>query len=117
MNPRKKLNTKRARRIIRNRARVFGTAKRPRLAVSRSNRFMYAQLIDDEKAHTLAHASSRELTERVSKSDAAKKVGGLLAKRAMERGVKEVVFDRREYRYHGRVRALAEGVRSAGIKI
>lgn len=117
MNRAKKLNQKRARRVHRNRVRIFGTASRPRLAVSRSNRFVYAQLIDDEKSCTLAAASSRELKEKKEKKEAAKHVGELLAKRAVEKGVKEAVFDRREYKYHGRVRALAEGARSGGLTL
>ncbi len=116
MNIVKKLNQKRARRVNRNRAKIFGTALRPRLAVSRSNRFVYAQLINDEKSRTLAHASSRELKEKKTKKDAAKLVGELLAKRALEHKIKEAVFDRREYKYHGRVQALAEGARAAGLK-
>ncbi|OGY99253.1 MAG: 50S ribosomal protein L18 [Candidatus Liptonbacteria bacterium RIFCSPLOWO2_01_FULL_52_25] len=116
MNIAKKLNRKRIRRIIRTRAKIFGTVSRPRLAVARSNRFIYAQLIDDASSHTLAHASSRELKEKKSKKDGAKLVGELLAKRAVEKGIKAVVFDRREYKYHGRVQALAEGARSGGLK-
>lgn len=116
MNYRKSLNKIRGRRVHRNRARIFGTALRPRLAVSRSNRFVYAQLIDDEKSRTLAHASSRELKEKKTKKDAAKLVGELLAKRALEHSIKEAVFDRRDYKYHGRVQALADGARSGGLK-
>jgi large subunit ribosomal protein L18 len=116
MNHRKLLNKVRGRRVHRNRARIFGTATRPRLAVSRSNRFVYAQLIDDEKSRTIAHASSRELKEKKTKKDAAKMVGELLAKRALEHKIKEAVFDRRDYKYHGRVQALAEGARGGGLK-
>ena len=119
MNPRKKLNDVRARRTNRNRAKIFGTAKVPRFAVSRSNRFVYAQLIDDEKSHTLAHASGKEATKgkKVSKAEASKMVGELLATRAIAIGVKSAVFDRRGYKYHGRVKAIAEGARGAGLKI
>jgi large subunit ribosomal protein L18 len=120
MNPRKKLNDVRARRTTRNRAKIFGTAKQPRLAVSRSNRFIYAQLIDDEKSHTLVHASGKEVMKggkALPKSQASKLVGELIAKRAVEKGIKSAVFDRRGYKYHGRVKALADGARAAGLKI
>ncbi|MDO8536928.1 MAG: 50S ribosomal protein L18 [bacterium] len=133
MNLKKSLNKKRIRRAIRVRAKIFGTAKKPRLAVSRSNRFVYAQLIDDEKSHTLAHASSREVVkprrpkgvgaptvaseEKKSKGELSKFVGELLAKRALELGIKAAVFDRRNYKYHGRVKSLAEGARNGGLKI
>ena len=116
MNKRKALNKVRGRRVHRNRARIFGTASCPRIAVSRSNRFVYAQLIDDEKSCTLAHASSRELKEKQAKKDAARHVGELLAKLDVEKGIKTAVFDRREYKYHGRVQALAEGARSGGLR-
>lgn len=120
MNSKKILNKKRTRRVARTRAKIFGSAGRPRLAVSRSNSFIYAQLIDDEKAHTLVSASSRELKttgKKTTKTEAARKVGELLAKKAQEKGIKEAVFDRRSYKYHGRVRALGEGARTSGLKI
>ncbi len=118
MNPKKLLNEKRVRRTARNRARIFGTATKPRLAVSRSSRSIYAQLIDDGKSHTLAQASSREIkAAKKSKSEEALMVGELIAKRAVELGVKEAVLDRRAYKYHGRVKALAEGARKGGLRI
>lgn len=116
----KKLQKTRARRTRRVRAKIFGIGVRPRLAVFRSNRFIYAQLIDDEKARTLASASSRALPKEdkgKSKIEQARRVGELLAKSALTAGIKRVVFDRRSYRYHGRVRALAEGVRAAGLQV
>jgi len=104
--------------VARNKARIFGTTAKPRLAVSRSNRFIYAQLIDDTKSCTLAQASSRELkTAKKSKSEGAMAVGELVAKRALELGVKQAVLDRRAYKYHGRIKALAEGAKKGGLKI
>lgn len=120
MNQRKSLNKIRERRALRNRAGIFGTAKRPRLAVSRSNKYIYVQLIDDEKSHTLTHASSREVKNvsgKKLKSDVARAVGELLAAKAEKLGVKSAIFDRRRYKYHGRVKALAEGARKSGLKI
>ena len=109
-------NAIRARRAARTRARVRGSAVQPRLSVFRSNRGMYAQLIDDVKGVTLAHASSREMKDAKGKSTMAEGVGALLAKRALEAGIKAVIFDRGAYRYHGRVKALAEAARAGGLK-
>lgn len=111
----------RKRRHDRVRARIAGTPERPRLNVYRSLGNIYAQIIDDVAGHTLASASTidRELRGQVegkNKSDAAKLVGALVAKRAQEVGVKQVVFDRGGYRYHGRVKALADGAREAGLE-
>ncbi|MEP7361138.1 MAG: 50S ribosomal protein L18 [Chloroflexota bacterium] len=97
---------------------LSGTAARPRLAVFRSISQIYAQLIDDATGKTLAGASSLESGLRASKgtkTDAAKQVGKLLAERARAAGVKQVVFDRGGFRYHGRVRALADAAREAGL--
>jgi large subunit ribosomal protein L18 len=97
---------------------ISGTPERPRLAVYRSARHIYAQVIDDSRGHTLAAASSLEAglrTERSNKSERAKAVGRLLAERAVAAKVNSVVFDRAGYRYHGRVRALAEAAREAGL--
>lgn len=101
------------------RGKIAGTAARPRLNVFRSEKHIYAQLIDDERGHTLAAASSRdESLKDVSGSnrEGAKAVGALIAKRALEKGIKEVVFDRGGYLYHGRVAALAEGARENGLE-
>ena len=98
---------------------VKGTAERPRLNVYRSNKFIYCQLIDDRKGHTLATASSREagvLEAGVNKTDQAKSVGKLIAEKALASKIESVVFDRGGYLYHGRVKALAEGAREAGLK-
>ena len=109
---------KRIARAKRTRAKITGTAMRPRLAVSRSNRGFYLQLIDDEKGHTLVSASVKELKkEKATKTEEAALVGQLLAKKAIDSGIKEAVFDRRFYKYHGRVKAAAEGARNAGLKV
>ena len=108
----------RQRRTRRTRAKIFGTASRPRLAVFRSNKYSYAQLIDDEKGVTLASSSTREAGSRVKgKTGAAEALGDLLAKRAKEKGISKGVFDRRAYKYHGRVRAIAEGARKGGLQL
>ena len=93
------------------------SAGRPRLSVFRSDKNIYAQVIDDSKGVTVAHASSLEGGKGKSGSnkDAAAKVGALIAQRAMEKGVKDVVFDRGGYIYHGRVKALADAAREAGL--
>lgn len=108
------------RRRIRHRIRrkIRGTADRPRLSIFRSNRFIYAQLIDDLAGHTLCAADSREagISEEGTKTEQAAKVGKLLADRAREANLEQVIFDRGGYRYHGRVKALAEGAREGGLK-
>jgi large subunit ribosomal protein L18 len=105
------------RRHARVRRKVVGSAQRPRLAVYRSNRHIYAQLIDDDAARTLASASDRELKGDEGKTGSAKAVGELLAKRAKEAGIEAVVFDRGGRLFHGRVAALAEGAREKGLHI
>ncbi|MFX4293081.1 MULTISPECIES: 50S ribosomal protein L18 [Streptomyces] len=107
------------RRHLRIRKRISGTAERPRLVVTRSNRHMVAQVIDDVKGHTLASASSLDVSIRDGegdKSDKAKQVGALLAERAKTAGVEAVVFDRGGNRYAGRIAALADAAREAGLK-
>jgi large subunit ribosomal protein L18 len=99
------------------RRKVVGTAERPRLSVYRSNVNIYAQLIDDDAARTLAAADSREVGEAENRKDAARKVGELIARRAQEAGVEVAVFDRGGNKYHGRVAALAEGAREGGLKL
>ncbi len=100
------------------RKKVRGTAELPRLAVYRSNKFIYCQLIDDVTGHTLAAASSREaeIPAEGTKVDQAKKVGELLAQRAKENNINAVRFDRGGYLYHGRVKALADGAREGGLQ-
>ncbi len=104
-------------RTRRNRAKISGSHERPRLAIFRSNRFLYAQLIDDDKGKTLVSASSREVKSGKSKTDTAILVGELIAKRAIDAKIKKVVPDRRSYQYHGRIKALIEGARKAGLQI
>ncbi len=105
---------------VRNRIRgkISGTAERPRLSVFRSNKQIYAQLIDDVNAVTLASASSREsgVDTNGTKVEVAKKVGQNLAEKAKLAGIASVVFDRGGYLYHGRVKALAEGAREGGLQ-
>lgn len=96
---------------------LTGTPERPRLSVYRSNNQIYAQLVDDLEGHTIASADSRQVGEAENRTDAAKKVGALIAERAKEAGVEDVVFDRGGNKYHGRVAALAEGAREAGLKL
>jgi large subunit ribosomal protein L18 len=108
----------RRRRHARVRKRVRGLPLRPRLSVYRSNRYIYAQVIDDVSGRTLVAASSQEpaLRERSLTVETAAAVGRLLAERARSSGVTEVVFDRGGYAFHGRVRALAEAARSGGLE-
>jgi large subunit ribosomal protein L18 len=113
LNPRK-------RRHLRVRAKLSGTAERPRLNVFRSSAHTYAQLIDDTAGHTLAAASSREAealsaAEGSTKTERAKAVGQLIGERAKAAGIERVVFDRGGYKYHGRVKALADAAREAGL--
>ncbi|HEY7135304.1 MAG TPA: 50S ribosomal protein L18 [Acidimicrobiia bacterium] len=111
--------TGRDRRHRRVRKKVRGTAERPRLSVFRSNRHVYAQVIDDVNRRTLAAASTVETDVRAGGTgtvDAAKKVGQLVAERAKTAGVDTVVFDRGGFRYHGRVAGVADGAREAGLQ-
>lgn len=104
------------RRAVRVRSKVRGTAERPRLSVFRSNKAIWAQVIDDRSGRTLASAASTHVTEKgLSKADQAAKVGQLLAERAKAAGIERVVFDRGPYLYHGRVKALADGARQGGL--
>ena len=108
----------RRRRHFRVRRKVHGTAARPRMAVFRSNRYIYAQLIDDEAGATIASASSRDgsLAGGGLTVDTAVAVGKLLATRAKEAGIDVAVFDRGGYQYHGRVKGVAEGARQGGLE-
>jgi large subunit ribosomal protein L18 len=111
-----KFQATRNQRALRVRSKAQGTAERPRLSVFRSNRAIWAQIIDDSKGHTLASAASVNVTEKgLSKQDQATKVGKLLAEKAKAAGVTKVVFDRGQYLYHGRVKALADGAREGGL--
>ncbi len=108
----------RRRRHNRVRKNVHGSPSRPRLAVFRSNRYIYAQIIDDDAGRTLAAASSQEkkLRKKSLSAETAAEVGKLVAARASEAGVETVVFDRGGFPYHGRVKALADAAREGGLK-
>jgi large subunit ribosomal protein L18 len=115
------IKTKRLMRRARHRrvrAKIFGTSKKPRLCVFRSNSHIYAQLIDDSAGRTLAAASDLNIKSNKSsrKLDLASAVGEMLAKRAKEMNIKKAVFDRGGFAYHGRVRALADAARKAGLE-
>jgi large subunit ribosomal protein L18 len=107
---------KRVRRHAKIRARIFGTKELPRLAIFRSNRYVYAQLIDDESAKTIVSASSLESKGKEKKVDLAFAVGKDIAKKAVALKVEAVVFDRGGFGYKGRVKALADGAREGGLK-
>ena len=108
----------RAKRHLRIRKKVFGTTERPRLSVYRSDKNIYAQIIDDVNSVTLVSASSldKDISAKGGNKEGAKAVGELIAKKALENGVSEVVFDRGGYVYHGRIQQLAEAAREAGLK-
>lgn len=112
----------RRRRQERVRRRVLGTDAKPRLCVFRSARHIYVQVISDEAGKTLVAVSTlspelRDGSDKVKKVDAAKKVGELVAKKCLERSISQVIFDRNGFRYHGRVRAVADAAREAGLKV
>jgi len=114
----KLLFERKQRRAKRTRAKIFGTAKRPRLSVFRSNKAISVQLIDDEAGKTLASVSSRGMSKgKNTKTSLSTLVGQEVAKTAEKLGIKEAIFDRGAYRYHGRVKALAEALREKGLKI
>jgi large subunit ribosomal protein L18 len=115
MNKQIRKNESAARRVNRDRAKVSGTTERPRLAVRRSLAHIYAQVIDDTTGKTLAAASDADVKEKLNKTDMATAVGKLVAERAKAAKVTTVVFDRRDKKFHGRVAALAEGARAAGL--
>ena len=109
-------NVNRQKRHARIRKTLSGTASTPRLSIYRSNTNMYVQIIDDEKATTLVSASTRELGLKNANIDAATKLGTLVAEKATKAKITDVVFDRSGYKYHGRVKALADAAREAGLK-
>lgn len=111
-----KIRFKRKTRI---RAKLEGSTERPRLSVFRSNKHLYVQLVDDQKGHTLVAASTQEedLREKLGASiDGAKTLGSLVAKRALAKNISKVVFDRSGYLYHGKIKALADAAREAGLQ-
>jgi len=114
MPTKKELNRKRRHNKIRQK--IYGTAKRPRLAVKRSHLYTYAQIIDDEAGKTIISSSNKKDTKKGTKTEKAKNVGLDIAKKALDKKIKTVVFDRNGYKYHGRIKALAEGAREGGLK-
>ncbi|MFA6513694.1 MAG: 50S ribosomal protein L18 [Patescibacteria group bacterium] len=115
MDKNKAKNQKQIRRHARVRSKISGTATCPRLSVFRSNRGMFLQLIDDEAGQTLVSASSKELKQTVTKTEASKELGKLIAEKGKGKKIEAVVFDRGSYKYHGRVKAAAEGAREGGL--
>ena len=107
---------KRYRRHHKIRAKIIGSKKCPRLSVFRSNQHIYAQLIDDEEGKTLANISDLKLKKNIKKIKAADEIGKLIAEKALEKKIKKVVFDRGGYKYHGRIKAVAEAARKGGLK-
>lgn len=101
---------------LRVRSKMLGTAERPRLTVFRSNKQIYAQVIDDLAGKTLAAASSLKIADKAPKKELAAKVGELIAKSAQDAGVTSVIFDRNGYLYHGRIKELADAARKGGLK-
>lgn len=112
----KQKQEKRITRHKRIKAKTTGNAKCPRLCVFRSNKHIYAQLIDDEKGKTLISAKDAEIKKKGKKTELALEVGKLLAKKAIEKKIEKIVFDRAGYKYHGRVKSLADGARQGGLK-
>lgn len=108
----------RDRRRKRIRKKINGTAERPRLSVFKSNRYIYAQIIDDINGHTLVSASSleKDMNSDSVNCDVSKKVGGLIAKRALDKGITTVSFDRCGYKYHGNIKSLADSARENGLE-
>lgn len=118
----KKLNQKRIRRVARTRAAISGTAVRPRLTVRRTNRYFYAQLIDDMKGNTILSASSFTIAkaakaEKENKTANAFSIGEFIGQKAVEKGIKSAVFDRRSYKFHGRVKSFVDGAKKGGLTI
>ncbi len=115
----KRKSSPKLRKRLKNKARIRkkldGTAERPRLAVFRSARHIYAQLIDDTLGKTLCSVSTQSDEIKGKKTEAAKQIGSLLAKKALDQKIKNVVFDRSGYLFHGRVKAIADGAREAGL--
>ncbi|MFA5023624.1 MAG: 50S ribosomal protein L18 [Patescibacteria group bacterium] len=116
MDKNKAKTQKNIRRHARVRSKISGTALCPRLSVFRSNQGMYLQLIDDLNGQTLASAYQKEIKTAANKTDLGKELGKLIAQKANAKKITQVVFDRRSYKYHGRVKAAAEGAREGGLK-
>ncbi|NCN25076.1 50S ribosomal protein L18 [Candidatus Falkowbacteria bacterium CG10_big_fil_rev_8_21_14_0_10_37_14] len=107
---------KKERRAKRVRAKISGTSERPRLSVFRSNRNLFVQIVDDSSGRTLVSAHTAQLAGKLAKGDASLELGKELAKRALEKGIKSVVFDRGGNLYHGRIKAVADGARAGGLE-
>lgn len=115
-NLQKKINQQRKRRVLRVRLPMLETKNRFRLSVFRSSQFLFVQIIDDMKRKTLVSVSDKDIKEKLTKTERAKKVGTELAKLALAKKIKQVVFDKGWYKFHGRVKALADSARSAGLE-
>lgn len=113
-----KNSTQEQRRQVRVRAKIFGTKDKPRLSVFKSNKYIFAQIINDEVGETIVGISEKELTvkEKANKTQRARELGVAIAKKAIAKKIKSVTFDRGSYLYHGRIKALAEGAREGGLK-
>ncbi len=123
MNPQKKKQQLFERRTRRARAKIYGTSERPRLSVRRSSKHISAQIIDDARGNTLAAVFDNELRDKKVKAEGLTRkiavafaAGKLLASKALDKGIKQIIFDRRGYRYHGRVKAFADGLRAGGLE-
>lgn len=110
-------NKRRERTVHRVRARISGTATKPRVAITRSLKHLAAQFIDDQSGKTLVAISDKELTVKGTKTEIATELGKAAAKKALDAGIKQVVLDRRWYKFHGRVKAFADGLREGGIQV
>jgi len=116
MNKSQEKNRKTAARHKRVRAKIKGTKDCPRLSVFRSNYGLFVQLIDDDKGETIVSAATKEITSEAAKKEVSFELGKLIAKKALEKKISVVVFDRGGYKYHGRVKSLAEGAREGGLE-
>lgn len=114
---RSSFNKTRDRRSARTRAKITGTAERPRMSVFRSNKALYVQLIDDAKHATIAAASTKQVDQKVSPVEQGTLLGTMIAEKAKAANVTAAIFDRGSYRFHGRVKAVAEAARAAGLTI
>ncbi|MEK7593315.1 MAG: 50S ribosomal protein L18 [Patescibacteria group bacterium] len=112
MNNKKILNKIKERKKKRVRSKIFGTSERPRLSIFKSNRYIYAQLINDDEGKTLCSVFAKQPTTKDKKQ-----LGELIAKKAVEKGIKKAVFDRGNYKYHGRIKEIAEGARKEGLQL
>ena len=116
MNNKKILNKIKERKKKRVRSKIFGTSERPRLSIFKSNRYIYAQLINDDEGKTLCSVAFAKQAKQPAIKDK-KQLGELIAKKAVEKGIKKAVFDRGNYKYHGRIKEIAEGARKEGLQL